>query len=433
MIKKSLLIIATILLTTIYSFGQNITNSPYTIFGVGEIDRNGFNNSKAMGGLATGLRKSNQINYMNPAAMSAQDTMSFILDIGINGIFKDLKSSTESSEFNDFAFNHLAISFPVTRWWFAGIGVTPYSKIGYDIQQVGDFAPNDTVQMHYDYYGNGGINQLFISNSFKIFDNLSVGFNLNYLFGSLEQYNMVFSDISIFSTVIADEVAIKKVTFDFGAQYYNTIQDKYFYNVGVTYSNSASFNSEKKHSVLNTTYNWSEMTIVDYLKSNSRIVDTITSSIDSKYNVEIPDRYSFGFTTGIENKLIVGFDYSYQDWSKVETINSNDTYDVDQYYNFGIEYIPNKYSLRNYFKRINYRAGAYLNNSYLKINGEQISNYGITFGLGFPLANQRTSINLSCSMGKKGTTDSGLIEENYTAFGINLTLYDFWFIKRKFQ
>jgi len=222
MIKRSLLILATILLTAIYSFGQNITNSPYTIFGIGEIDRNGFNNSKAMGGLATGLRKSNQINYMNPAAMSAQDTMSFIFDLGINGIFKDMKSSTESSEFNDFAFDHLAISFPIKRWWYAGIGITPYSKIGYDIQQVGDFPPNATVQMHYDYYGNGGINQLFLSNSFKIFDHLSVGFNLNYLFGSLEQYIMVFSDISIFSTVIADEISIKQVTFDFVAPYYNT-------------------------------------------------------------------------------------------------------------------------------------------------------------------------------------------------------------------
>jgi hypothetical protein len=433
MIKRTLIIIATILLTSIYSFGQNITNSPYTIFGIGEIDRNGFNNSKAMGGLATGLRKSNQINYMNPAAMSAQDTMSFILDLGINGIFKDMKSSTESSEFNDFGFDHLAISFPIKRWWYAGIGIAPYSKIGYDIQQVGEYSANDTVQMHYDYYGNGGINQLFLSNSFKIFDHLSIGFNVNYLFGSLEQYNMVFSDISVFSTVIVDEIAIKKVTFDFGAQYYNTIQDKYFYNIGITYSNNTSFNSEKKHSIINTTYNWYDMNIVDYLNSSSRSIDTIASSIDSKFNVEIPDRYSFGFTAGIEDKLIVGFDYSYQDWSNANTINSSDVYDVDQYFNLGIEYIPNKFSLRDYYKRINYRAGAYLNNSYLKLNGEQIKNYGITFGLGFPIANQRTSINVSCSIGKKGTTDSGLIEENYTAFGINLTLYDFWFIKRKFQ
>jgi len=432
MIKKYFLIIATIILTSTYSFSQNITNSPYTLFGIGEIDRNGFNNSKAMGGLATGLRKQNQINYMNPAAISSQDTMSFILDIGINGITKNMKSSTESSEFTDFAFDHLAISFPIKKWWFAAIGVTPYSKIGYDIQQLEDFGPIDTVQMHYDYYGNGGINQLFFSNSFKILDNLSIGANLNYLFGSLEQYNMVFNDLSTSSTVIVDKIAIKKLSYDIGLQYYNTIQNKYFYNIGITYSGNTAFNSEKKNYVLNTPYNWTELNIVDYLNNNYTI-DTIKSSVDSKYNVEIPDRYSFGLSAGVDNKLIIGFDYSYQDWSNVNSINDNDAYGVDQHFNFGIEYIPNKYTLRNYYKKINYRAGAYLNDSYLKLEGEQIRNYGITFGLGFPIANQRTSINISCAFGKRGTTSNGLIEENYTAFGINLTLYDFWFIKRKFQ
>jgi hypothetical protein len=42
-------------------------------------------------------------------------------------------------------------------------------------------------------------------------------------------------------------------------------------------------------------------------------------------------------------------------------------------------------------------------------------------------------LNFSCSFGKRGTTENNLIEENYTAFGVNLTLYDFWFLKRKFQ
>ena len=433
MIRKSIIILSGIIFTSLFSFGQSVTNSPYTIFGIGEIDRNGFNNSKAMGGLSTGLRQSNQINYMNPAAISSQDTMSFIFDIGINGISKEMKSATESAEFNDFAFDHLAISFPIKRWWFASAGITPFSKIGYDIQETTPYAPNDTVQMHYDYYGNGGINQLFLSNSFKIFDNLSIGFNFNYLFGSLEQYNMIFSDISSFSTVVVDDIAVKKVTFDFGAQYYNTFKDKYFYTIGATYSTNTSLNSEKRSSVLNTTYNWYDISIVDYLGSRFKAIDTVSASIDSKYNVEIPNKLSVGFTAGITNKLTVGFDYSYQDWSDIKSINNGDNYDTDQYYNFGVEYTPNKFSLRNYFNRINYRAGAYLNNSYLKLHGEQIQNYGITFGLGLPIGNQRTSINLSGSFGKRGTTSNGLIEENYSAFGINITLYDFWFIKRKFQ
>ena len=102
-------------------------------------------------------------------------------------------------------------------------------------------------------------------------------------------------------------------------------------------------------------------------------------------------------------------------------------------FKLGFEYIPNKYSIKQYHKRINYRAGLYLNNSYIKIDNNQIQNYGITFGLGFPISNQRTSLNFSCTIGKRGTTENNLIEENYTALGVNLTLYDFWFIKRKYQ
>lgn len=435
MIKRYLLIIGIVTLTNIYSFSQAITNSPYTRFGIGDIDRNGFNNSKAMGGLSTGLRANNQINYMNPAALSAQDTMSFILDLGVKGVFKDMQSSTTSANFKDFTFDHLAMSFPIKRWWFASFGITPYSKIGYDIQQIGDYPLIDTINIHYNYYGNGGINQLFISNSFLLFNKLSIGFNINYLFGSIEQYNQAYLDREdSYGIVVADEISLKKLTYDFGMQYSGELSEEIFYVLGLTYSNQIKFNSTKNTTVLMTeNYSLYNINIIDYLASNSKNVDTIASSVTNNYKVDVPARYSIGFTTGIKNKLTLGFDYSYQDWENIKSLNVNDNFGTDQSFNFGFEYIPNKFSLRDYYKKINYRAGAYLNSTYLKLNDKQINNYGITFGLGFPLTNQRTSLNLSYSYGKRGTTTNGLIEENYHTFGINITLYDFWFIKRKFQ
>lgn len=435
MIKKSLFIIGIIALTNIYSIGQSITNSPYSRFGIGDIYRNGFNNSKAMGGISTGLRASNQINYMNPAAISAQDTMSFIFDVGVNGILKDMKSSTTSANFDDFSFDHIAISFPIKKWWFTSFGVTPYSKIGYNVQQVEEYLPIDTVNMHYDYYGNGGINQLFFSNSFLLFKNLSIGFNINYIFGSLEQYNQAYLDrADSYTTVVADEISLKKITYDFGAQYFQKFPNKFFYVVGLNYSNKISINSTKKSAVLMTeNYNLYNINVIDYLANYGSKIDTISSSITNNYKVEVPARISVGLTAGIKDKLVIGFDYSFQDWKNIQSLNVNDNFGTDESYNLGLEYIPNKFSLRDYYKRINYRAGAYLNNTYLKLNGEQIKNYGITFGLGFPIANQRTSLNLSYSYGKRGTTANGLIQENYSTFGINITLYDFWFIKRKFQ
>ncbi|MDK2978206.1 MAG: hypothetical protein PWP52_920 [Bacteroidales bacterium] len=435
MIKKTFLTIGLLIITLLQIAGQSLTNSPYTRFGIGEIDRSGFNQNKAMGGISAGLRMNNQINFLNPASISAQDSMSFIFDVGINGITKELKSNDNSLTFNNFAFDHLALSFPIKKWWVASAGVTPYSKIGYNINQTDIYEFNDTINKKYNYYGNGGITQLFLTNSFNIYKGLSVGFNLNYLFGSTEQYNQAYLDLpESYSTVIVNKIKMNKITFDLGLQYYGEIGEKYFYVAGFTYSNKVDFNATNDQSILMTeNYNLYNVNVIDYLANYRSDYDTITSSRITNYKVDIPERYNIGFTAGIKDKLTFGVDYSYQDWSTIESLNVNDNFATDQTIRFGIEYIPNKRSLRNYFNRINYRAGFYHNNSYLKLKGEQIKNYGITFGIGLPIANQKTSLNISGAYGKNGTTDNGLIEENYFSFGINLTLYDFWFIKRKFN
>jgi hypothetical protein len=434
MIKKSLIIFVIALSTNILSFGQSAINSPYTRFGVGEIDRNGFNNSKAMGGISTGLRENNQINYMNPAAISAQDTMSFIFDIGVKGIYNDLKTTNNNLTYKNVSFDHIAIAFPIKRWWFASVGVTPYSKIGYNVEQYSPHPYFDTVNVYYDNIGDGGINQLYISNSFKIGKHLAIGFNFNYLYGTIERYNQTYLDIpESFSSVIYDKYTLKKTALDIGIQYYKEVFNKYFFVTGITFSNKVSFKAKKE--IINFSaddFRLSELTIIDYmtLKNN---YDTLSSSVDNNYKIEVPARYSIGFTTGIKDKLKVGFDYSIQDWSDIESLNSIDSYSLDETFNCGIEYIPNKFSLRNYFKHISYKAGFYYNKSYIKVDDNQINNYGITFGLGIPIVNQKTRLNVSYTYGKRGTTDNGLVQEGYSVIGLNLTLYDFWFFKRKFQ
>ncbi len=435
MTRRIILTAGIIIITTLQFFGQSLTNSPYTRFGIGEIDRTGFNKSKAMGGITSGLRSANQINFLNPAAISAQDSMSFIFDVGISGITKNLHSTNDKSSFNNFAFDHLAISFPIKKWWFVSAGVTPYSKIGYNITQTVPYEFIDSVNMNYNYYGNGGITQLFLSNAFDIFKGLSVGFNFNYLFGSSEQYNQAYLDMAdSYSTVIVDKITMNKITYDFGIQYHREINEKYFYVAGLTYSNKINFNGEKNSAVLMTeNYNLYDINVIDYLAYYKSDFDTISRSVNNNYKIEVPARYSAGITAGIKDKITIGIDYVYQDWSEIETLNIDDNFATEQTISFGVEYIPEKQSLRNYLQRINYRAGAFYNNSYLQLQGEQIKNYGITFGLGFPLANQKTSLNISGTYGKKGTTNNGLIEENYLSFGVNITLYDFWFIKRKFN
>ena len=104
-----------------------------------------------------------------------------------------------------------------------------------------------------------------------------------------------------------------------------------------------------------------------------------------------------------------------------------------QSYRFGLEYTPNHDALRGYFNRVQYRLGGYSSNSYLSIRGEQLTDYGITFGVGLPLRGTKTSFNLGMVLGQRGTLNNDLIKENYGMIHVSFTMHDFWFFKRQFD
>ena len=60
------------------------TYTPYSLYGIGEISKQGTAMNRAMGGIGTGLRDNRFINYMNPASITERDTLSFMLDFGVD-------------------------------------------------------------------------------------------------------------------------------------------------------------------------------------------------------------------------------------------------------------------------------------------------------------------------------------------------------------
>jgi hypothetical protein len=101
--------------------------------------------------------------------------------------------------------------------------------------------------------------------------------------------------------------------------------------------------------------------------------------------------------------------------------------------------IPKINSISSYWNRVTYRAGLRFEKTGLLVNGTPtgtnftpIDDFGISFGLGLPLDNRYSSVNIGLEYGKKGTTSNNLIQENYFNFRLSLSLTDInWFIKRK--
>jgi hypothetical protein len=87
-----------------------------------------------------------------------------------------------------------------------------------------------------------------------------------------------------------------------------------------------------------------------------------------------------------------------------------------------------------------YRIGGHFEETYLVINGEQIKEYGFSLGVGVPMsrtlakASSLSKTNFFFDFSQRyGSDGSFLHRENIFTIGASLNLYDFWFLKRKYD
>ena len=110
--------------------------SPYSIFGIGDISKEGTAYNKSMGGVGIATRNRKFINYTNPAAVTARDSLSFMADFGLsqkNTLFTQNDIRSAKNTFNVYNF---VMSFPIYKSSAFMVGITPFSDVGYDFSSV---------------------------------------------------------------------------------------------------------------------------------------------------------------------------------------------------------------------------------------------------------------------------------------------------------
>ena len=116
--------------------------------------------------------------------------------------------------------------------------------------------------------------------------------------------------------------------------------------------------------------------------------------------------------------------------------NTGTTFEDASTLSLGGFYIPKYNSFTNYWERVVYRAGLRFETTGLQVQNESIKEFGMSFGVGLPVGTNRnpfSNANLGIEIGKRGTTNANLIQENFLKFKISLSLNDRWFQKRKFD
>lgn len=447
MYLKNIKLIALITILSAAEAGaQNITSSPYSRYGIGDISNPGTGQNIAMGGTAIAESSALYVNTVNPACNTNIQQQRFIFDVGFDVKYTDITSQASSEKTCKSTFKHLAGGFAAKPWWYFAFYMQPYSAMGYSTTNTN----NDYQDMPYQetYDGKGGLNKVSISTAFKFLKMFSIGFTGNTFFGNIERTQK--SSITrpgyyinsehypyINNLYINDKRIIHGIQGDIGLRFEkhwrsakDTLRDALRISIGATFNGEANLKArdeiffENYHQY----YSYRDYSSTAYTSKT----DTIANDTISKAKVKIPRGFGIGCSVEIAEKLTINADYHTQKWGgftlpdDAAQIQMRD----NKYMGLGIQFVGAKYSSK-YYRTIIYRIGAYKQETYLHINGHGIDDKGITFGLGFPI--NQLLLNVSCQIGKRGTTANNLYQEKYIMVHFTATLHDVWFVKRKFQ
>lgn len=397
------------------TFAQHSISSPYSMFGIGYLEQGGVGRSRALGGAGIALPSEYSLNSLNPASYRFIDSTYFLMDFGVTGNYSMFKNNTKTRDRYDASFSYLAIGFRINSWWANSIGLTPYSSVGYNISSTKEIVGMPGTFSNVALSGSGGLNQFYWGNSFKITKNLAIGATASYIFGSIVKSEKVSSSYYNGQIRIEDESRINNFNFKFGTQYFFKVNDDWSGSIGAVYSNKTRLNG--KH---------------DFRALYS--ADTLYKDVSQYKDYYIPETFGFGASIQFKNNIMLTGDYTQSNWSSTSQAGSGYELVDSRRFSAGVEFIPSVKASARYFQVLHYRLGGYIGDSYLKIYGDQMKDYGVTFGAGFPFMRGKTIINLAFSAGMTGVPGSStVINENFYRVHLNVSLFDFWFNKIKYE
>ena len=406
--------------------------SPYSIFGIGDISRQGTSFNKSMGGVGIATRNNRFINYMNPAALTARDSLSFMADFGLsqkNTIYRQGDMRSANNTFNIYDF---MMSFPIWKSSAFVVGITPFSDVGYNFSHIEENQDiiGQTGNIEYDSYGNGSVYQIFLGAGATFWKNFSVGAEMIYYFGNVDKItNMNYTDPSYRSINSGSELSIRGVTGKFGVQYEQKLGGDVSMVVGATYK----LGTNMKGYAVNYKY-----------ANQSSVSDTLNHRVDTlgKENIRIGDELGLGISVRGGDRWSAEFNYTRSDWRKTGLDSApgfavkgdmDFTTSVSQSFRAGFEITPNRNDIRYYLRKCTYRAGVYYNQEYYKVNGHNVNSIGITIGATLPVFRWYNGLTLGIDFGQRSSDKYDMIRERYVMFNIGFNIHDIWFQKPRYN
>lgn len=429
------------------------SNSPYSRYGLGDLNTNINILNRGMGGASIGFGSDRFLNTSNPASYSwLGEPLSKIPDFGklisfevgteFNG--RSLKQQNPIGKYraNDLVFNYMQLGMQLSKNgnWGLTFGLMPLAREAYKIETRKRITNVDSAQTIFE--GNGGANKVFVGTGYR-FKNLSLGFNTGYIFGKKNTTTnlQLLSD----SIIYYESSSLSKVNYG-----------SFFLQTGFLYNHILINNAKKgrylrfggTYELQNSLRANQDIERLVYENSNTNnpgsAVDSIFVQKDVKGRIILPSTYGLGISYVNEEKetgksVILALDYVATGWNNYRFYGQPDQVQNNWTVKSGIQWTPARYG-KNYWGKVSYRTGFNIGRDYIKAGGD-LPVYAFTLGFGLPVpsGNKRTgdaittpAINIALEAGKRGNNQNNLTE-NFVRIALSVSLADVWFFRRKYE
>lgn len=416
--KLKKLVVVLFVFCGLSAFAQLGTSSPYSRFGLGDLQGNAFPVYNALGGGVTALSSSNSVNPSNPASYTSFRANSFLFSTGGLHNTTQIQNSTDKQVVNNSAFSHLTIAFPISSKLGASFGMLPYSNIGYTLN-----ARDTVVNADMIYTGDGGLSKVYFGGAYEPFNGFSLGINASYLFGGLNRRKKLdYDDESFFDSRSNSSINLKGYYYELGLLYKKELANEKELSFGLTANNNSTLRAKRTN-------------IVETISGPYEIVKDTSSNVVEWGEVTLPNYISTGLMYRDGDKWLLIADYSMRNWADYTLLGESDDLSNSMRLSGGLQYTPEFNSVTKYYKRMQYRLGAAYSNTPLTLNDTQLQlkEMSVSFGFGIPVKKSRTKYDVSLTLGQRGTTDNSLIKEQFVKFGLSVSYDGIWFVKRKYD
>ncbi len=408
-------------LTSVSFYGQtNSEVSPYSRFGIGEVDYVGSNIGRSLGNTGIALLGGNMINSANPASYASVEAKRFVFDFAssFSASWAYEKGKRDARLLGNIEY--VKMLFPTTKWLAFSLGMKPYSTVGYKYGKEMKITMTKDRLARLRYIGKGNLNCYYLGLGVLPFKNFYLGANIGYVMGKISHIqSFSYNNSYTYDKEIYDVIRLGAFNLDLGVQYIIPIKEDKKVILGATYSPSFSMKSSL---VLDAVVKDKDGAIVP-VEKKERI---------SKNAYKSPHNIGLGIAYQANSHFLYTLDSKYLIW-KNSFANAEGFQACNQWFlGAGMAYTPNVVG-KSFWNRIEYRCGLNVQNSYVKLEDFQSKKYtnyykgGLSFGLGIPVSDRKSYVDLTFDYRLLMPENLNMVRNNYFRITIGLRFNENWF------